>query len=173
MHLKLDSPIRYIFLSSLQTSSLQLYNYQWFVLFSEGFFWLIFSLFEQKNERRRFVLRLCLNRKMNVADLFFVSVWTEKWTSQICSSSLFELLFILKFSLVYYLNHGGQFSTSSFGLLFETWRQIFFSAYFLLRDNVFNHKTCLQAISVSRLAFRKVNHFEKLTQNGSICFSIK
>ena len=70
MHLKLDSPIRYIFLSSLQTSSLQLYNYQWLVLFSEGIFWLIFSLFEQKNERRRFVLRLCLN---------FSSSWNFLW----------------------------------------------------------------------------------------------
>ena len=70
MHLKLDIPIRYIFLSSLQTSSLQLYNYQWLVLFSEGIFWLIFSLFEQKNERRRFVLRLCLN---------FSSSWNFLW----------------------------------------------------------------------------------------------
>ena len=70
MHLKLDRPIRYIFLSSLQTSSLQLYNYQWLVLFSEGIFWLFFSLFKQKNERRRFVLRLCLN---------FSSSWNFLW----------------------------------------------------------------------------------------------
>jgi len=103
MHLKLDSPIRYIFLSSLQTSSLQLYNYQWLVLFSEGIFWLIFSLFEQK---------------MNVADLFFVSVWTEKWTSQICSSSLFEQKnerrrFVLRLCL--------NFSSSWNFLWFTTW----------------------------------------------------
>ena len=132
MHLKLDSPIRYIFLSSLQTSSLQLYNYQWLVLFSEGIFWLIFSLFEQKNERRRFVLRLCLNRKMNVADLFFVSVWTSL--------------------------HLEIFS----GLLLESWRSIFYVVFWVAIWNVktdfllglfFAERQCVQSQDLSSSYF--------------------
>ena len=117
MHLKLDSPIRYIFLSSLQTSSLQLYNYQWLVLFSEGIFWLIFSLFEQK---------------MNVADLFFVSVWTSL--------------------------HLEIFS----GLLLESWRSIFYVVFWVAIWNVktdfllglfFAERQCVQSQDLSSSYF--------------------